>query len=442
MPVALHDIHHEHGHAVLGIVIGEALPVDSRNSRAIRACERVGFVREGVLRDHVFADGRFHDHFVMSADGPGPRCPGATSFLRDACSRPGEPPGIITQAEERRSRSDRGKSGVAWRSAIRPIQIGPVRIEHPVVLAPMAGVCNLAFRLLCREHGAALVCSEFVSARALEHENERTLRMIQLHPDEHPVSIQLFGADPGAAAHAARLVEEQGADLVDFNLGCPVPKVIKAEAGAALMRKPDHAQRILEAMVNAVSIPVTVKMRTGWDDACINVVDLARRFEAVGVAAVAVHGRTAHQHRSGRANWDIIGEVKAAVSIPVIGNGDVFTPQDALAMLRRTGCDGVMIGRGALGNPWIFRRTVHYLETGELLPEPTPAERARMVLEHYDRLAALKGEWAAGREMRRHAPAYVKGLPGAAAMRERLVRSSTRQDYAAALERLLEPVPA
>ncbi|MBO2521584.1 MAG: tRNA dihydrouridine synthase DusB [Firmicutes bacterium] len=307
--------------------------------------------------------------------------------------------------------------------------IGPVQLESPVVLAPMAGVCNLAFRLLCKEQGAALVCSEFVSAKALVHGNQKSFEMLAVSEKERPVSIQIFGSTPEDAAFAARAVEEAGADIVDFNMGCPVPKVLKAEAGAALMRVPDKAQAILKAMVDAVSIPVTVKVRTGWDDRSINVVDLAKRFEDVGVAAIAVHGRTTSQGRSGRANWEIIGEVKQAVRIPVIGNGDVFTPQDAEAMLEMTGCDGVMIGRGALGNPWIFKRTRHYLETGELLPEPTASQRVEMARRHLRLLAELKGEYVAVREMRQHAPAYIKGFPGAAAFRARLVRCDSIAAY-------------
>ena len=246
-----------------------------------------------------------------------------------------------------------------------------------MVLAPMAGVCNLAFRLLCKEQGASLVCSEFVSAKALVFGNERSYEMLAVDDAERPVSIQIFGSSPEDAAIAARAVEAAGADIVDFNMGCPVPKVIKAEAGAALMRVPDKAQAIIKAMVDAVSIPVTVKMRTGWDEDSIDVLDLAKRFEDVGVSAIAVHGRTKSQMRAGRANWEIIGEVKQALHIPVIGNGDVFTPEDAEAMLDMTGCDAVMIGRGALGNPWIFKRTLHYLETGSSLPSRASTNGSR-----------------------------------------------------------------
>jgi len=317
----------------------------------------------------------------------------------------------------------------AQQRRIKGPAIGGVTLDGPVVLAPMAGVCNLAFRLLCKEQGASLVCSEFVSAKALVHGNQKSFEMLKVDEKERPVSIQIFGSTPEDASRAARFVEEAGADIVDFNMGCPVPKVIKAEAGAALMRKPETAQAILKAMVDAVSIPVTVKMRTGWDDESINVLELVRRFEDVGVAAIAVHGRTKEQGRSGRANWEIIGEVKQAVSIPVIGNGDVFTPQDAKAMLEMTGCDAVMIGRGALGNPWIFSRTLHYLETGELLPEPTLLERVDMARRHLLLLAELKGERTATREMRQHAPQYFKGFPGAAAFRAKLVRCESIQEY-------------
>ncbi|BAS27205.1 hypothetical protein LIP_1354 [Limnochorda pilosa] len=302
-------------------------------------------------------------------------------------------------------------------------------LAHPVVLAPMAGVGNLAFRLLCREQGAAMVCSEFVSARALVLGNRRSFDMLRTHPDEHPVSIQIFGSEPVEAAEAARRVEAAGADVVDFNMGCPVPKVLKAQAGVALMREPERAAAILGAMVRAVSIPVTVKMRAGWDEETINVVDLARRLEGVGVAAIAVHGRTRTQGRSGRVRWEWIQAVKEALSIPVIGNGDLFAPQDVERMLLETGCDGAMIARGALGNPWIFRRSLHYLQTGEVLPEPTPEERVSMARRHLRLLADLKGEHTACLQMREHAPHYLKGFPGASGYRARIVRAATLAEY-------------
>ncbi len=327
-------------------------------------------------------------------------------------------------------------------SLARPLAIGGVRLEHPLVLAPMAGVCNLAFRLLCKEQGAALVCSGFLSADGLAREIDPVLRRLKVSDRERPVSIQLFGTEPDVVARAARLVEAAGADLVDFNLGCPVPKVLKAEAGAALMRAPDRAQRVLEAMVRAVKIPVTVKMRAGWDDRCINVADLARRFEAVGVAAVAVHARTALQRRHGQARWGWIAEVKAAVCIPVIGNGDVFDPPAARRMLEETGCDGVMIGRGALGNPWIFRRTLHYLSTGELLPEPSAEERVAMALRHLDLLVEFEGVRSAGLEMRRHAACYTRGLPHSAALRRTLETCRDPDDYRRVFEAYLAGRPA
>lgn len=322
--------------------------------------------------------------------------------------------------------------------ALKGPTIGNVTLKGPAVLAPMAGVCNLAFRLLCKEHGAALVCSEFVSAKALTMGNAKSRQMLAVDEAERPVSIQIFGNNPDDVAVAARAVEEAGADIVDFNMGCPVPKVIKAEAGAALMREPDKAQRIIEAMVRAVSIPVTVKMRTGWDEKSIDAIDLSRRFEDVGVAAVAIHGRSKSQMRSGRANWEIIGEIKERLSIPVIGNGDVNSPEDAKAMLDMTGCDGVMIGRGALGNPWIFARVHHYLATGELLPEPSLHERVAMARRHLLLLAELKGEHTAAREMRRHAPSYLKGFPGAAKFRSMLVTCESIDEYDRAFEAIAD----
>lgn len=287
-----------------------------------------------------------------------------------------------------------------------------------------------------------MVCSEFVSAKALVMGNRRSLEMLRTHPDERPVSIQIFGSDPHEAAEAARRVEEAGADVVDFNMGCPVPKVLKAQAGVALMREPQRAAAILGAMVRAVAIPVTVKMRAGWDEESINVVELARRLEDVGVAAIAVHGRTRSQGRSGQVRWQWIRAVKEAVSIPVIGNGGLFAPQDVEQMLLETGCDGAMIARGALGNPWIFARSLHYLKTGELLPEPSLAQRVAMARRHLRLLADLKGERLACLQMREHAPHYLKGFPGASTARARIVQATTILEYDQIFEQILEQAGA
>lgn len=325
---------------------------------------------------------------------------------------------------------------------LEPLYIGSVKLEHGVVLAPMAGVCNLPFRLLCKEQGASLVCSEFISAKALRHGNARTRAMLTVSPAEAPVSIQIFGSNEEDVAIAARAVEEAGADIVDFNMGCPVPKVIKAEAGAALMRVPDKAESIMKAMVDAVSIPVTVKMRAGWDDESINVVDLARRFEQVGVAAIAVHGRTRSQMRKGKVDLDIIRRVREAVRIPVIGNGDILSAEDARRMADETGCHGVMIGRGALGNPWIFAEILHGLRTGEPMPEVDLATRVMTARRHLYMLSELKGETVAAKEMRQHAPMYLKGFPGAARIRAQLVRCSTLAEYDAVFDELLARLTA
>ena len=307
--------------------------------------------------------------------------------------------------------------------------IGKVGIDNPSVLAPMAGVTDLAFRLLAKEMGCGLVVSEMVSAKGLLYENCRTKDLIRIDPRERPTAIQLFGSVPSELAEAARRVEASGADIIDFNMGCPTHKIVRNGEGSALLRFPDLAATILKEMVAAVDIPVTVKIRAGWDAGSINAVEIARRAEQAGVSAIAVHARTREQFYAGKADWNIIREVKQAVKVPVIGNGDVRTVQDAERLLQETGCDGVMVGRAACGNVWIFRQIATYLKEGRLTPSPSFAEKAATLLRHLDMLTELKGTHIAIREMRRHAVCYVKGLPKSAELRTHFNQAMERSDF-------------
>lgn len=307
--------------------------------------------------------------------------------------------------------------------------IGNVPIQGKAILAPMAGVSDIAYRLLAKEHGASMVCTEMVSAMGIKYKNERTHELLRMEAVEHPVSMQIFGSNPEAIALGAKVVADAGADIVDINMGCPVKRVVSSGDGSALMKTPDLAARVAEAAVKAVDVPVTVKMRIGWDDDHINVVDFAKRIESTGVAAVAVHGRTREQMYMGRADWSYIKAVKDSLSIPVIGNGDVWTPEDALRMMQETGCDAVMIGRGAQGNPWIFERTNHYLRTGELRPEPTYLERLDMLLKHFELLCRYKGAALGVREIRTHAGWYMRGMPEAAYWRNRVNTIHTVESF-------------
>ena len=307
--------------------------------------------------------------------------------------------------------------------------IGKVKIENPSVLAPMAGVTDLAFRLLAKEMGCGLVVSEMVSAKGLLYENCRTKELIRIDPRERPTAIQLFGSVPDELAEAARRVAASGADIIDFNMGCPTHKIVRNGEGSALLRFPELAERILKAMVAAVDIPVTVKIRAGWDENSINAVEIAKRAEQAGISAIAVHGRTREQFYGGNADWEIIRQVKRAVAIPVIGNGDVRTVHDAERLLLETECDGVMVGRAACGNIWIFRQIAGYLKDKKIPPSPSFAERGTTMLRHLDMLMELKGEHIAIREMRRHAVCYVKGFPKSAELRTRFNQALKREDF-------------
>ncbi len=308
------------------------------------------------------------------------------------------------------------------------MKIGSIQLETPLALAPMAGITDLPYRVICRELGCGLTVSEMVSAKGLLYKNVKTREMLRIDPGERPTAIQLFGSVPEELAEAARMVEESGADIIDFNMGCPVPKVVNNGEGSALMKTPELAQDILAAMVKAVKIPVTVKFRAGWDDEHRNAVEIAKRMEDAGVAAVAVHGRTRQQFYMGKADWEIIARVKEAVSIPVFGNGDIFTVEDGLAMFRETGCDGLMIGRGANGNPWLFKQLRAALE-GRPVPEIPLEEKLRLILVHAAALSGYKGERIAMKEMRSHASAYIKGMPGAAAYREKFHQLDTLEQF-------------
>ena len=303
---------------------------------------------------------------------------------------------------------------------IRTLQIGNVTLENNLILAPMAGVSDLPFRLLCREQGAGLVCMEMVSAKAILYKNRNTEELLTIDPKEHPVSLQLFGSDPDIISEIAKQIEERPFDILDLNMGCPVPKVVNNGDGSVLMKNPRLAGEIIEKTARAIKKPLTVKIRKGFDDAHVNAVELAHIAQESGAAAVAVHGRTREQYYAGHADWDIIRQVKEAVSIPVIGNGDIRTPEDVAAMAEQTGCDGYMIARGAEGNPWIFRQILHYFETGEHLSRPDFSEVTEMLLRHAKMQIDCKGDYTGIREIRKHAAWYTAGYRNSSKLRGRI----------------------
>lgn len=305
------------------------------------------------------------------------------------------------------------------------LKIASLKLDNPVVLAPMAGITDLPFRAIAKEFNPGLVCSEMISAMALHYNSEKTREMIKINPAEKPVSVQIFGAEPEIMAEAARVIAAEGADLIDINMGCPVPKVVKAGEGAALLNNLPQVARIIEAVVRSVTIPVTVKFRLGWDDNLIVAPEMAMIAEKSGAAAVTVHARTRAQFYQGKADWEWITEVKQRVNIPVIGNGDVDSPEAARKMLDLTGCDGVMIGQAALGRPWLFRSVVSFLKEGVLIPDPPLEERFAVIRRHLQLQVAYSGEERAVLEMRKHLSWYFKGLPGAAKMRDLVNTVST-----------------
>lgn len=303
-------------------------------------------------------------------------------------------------------------------SGNRQLQIGSVVLENNVFLAPMAGVTDLPFRLLCREQGAGLLCMEMISAKAVHYNNKNTESLMEIHPDEMPVSLQLFGSEPDIMAETAARIEERPFAILDINMGCPVPKVVNNREGSALMKNPKLAGEIINAVVRSISKPVTVKIRKGFDENSINAVEMAKIAEANGAAAVAVHGRTREQYYSGKADWDIIRQVKESVGIPVIGNGDVTDAVSAAKMLDETGCDGIMVGRASRGNPWIFREINTYLDTGKIAQRPSAEEVCDTILRHAALQLEYKGEYTAIREMRKHVAWYTTGCPHSARLRQ------------------------
>ena len=305
-------------------------------------------------------------------------------------------------------------------NTIKQLQIGNVTLKNNLILAPMAGVTDLPFRLLCKEQGAGLLCMEMVSAKAILYKNKNTEELLTIDPRENPVSLQLFGSDPDIISEIAKQIEDRPFDILDINMGCPVPKVVNNGDGSALMKNPKLAGEIIEKTVRAIKKPVTVKIRKGFDEDHVNAVEMAHIAEESGAAAVAVHGRTREQFYSGRADWDIIRQVKERVSIPVIGNGDLLTAEDVIAMEKQTGCDGFMIARGAEGNPWIFRQILHYFETGEQLPKPDFSEMTEMLLRHAKMQLEFKGEYTGIREIRKHAAWYTAGYKNSSKLRGRI----------------------
>ena len=317
---------------------------------------------------------------------------------------------------------------------MKTLKIGTVELENPYILAPMAGVTDLPFRLLCKEQGAGLLCMEMVSAKAIQYNNKNTKALLEIHPEELPVSLQLFGSDPDVISEIAKRIEELPFSILAINLGCPVPKIVKNGEGSALMKDPKLVYEIVRKTARAIQKPVTVKIRKGFDDTCINAVEIAKIIEDAGGKAVAVHGRTREHYYSGKADWDVIRQVKEAVSIPVIGNGDVVSGESAIAIQKETGCDGVMIGRGAQGNSWIFSELLEYEQTGKMPQRPSVEAIRKMMLRHAQLQMQYKGEYLGIREMRKHVSWYTSGLPNSAKLRDEINRVDNYEE----LEKLLE----
>lgn len=320
---------------------------------------------------------------------------------------------------------------------MKKLKIGNVELANPYILAPMAGVTDLPFRLLCKEQGAGLLCMEMVSAKAIQYNNKNTKALLEIHPEEMPVSLQLFGSDPDIISEIAKQIEELPFAILDINMGCPVPKIVRNGEGSALMNQPKLVHEIVRKTARAIQKPVTVKIRKGFDDGSINAVEIAKIIEDAGGAAVAVHGRTREQYYSGKADWDIIRQVKEAVTIPVIGNGDVDSGESALAIMKETGCDGVMIGRGAQGNPWIFSELLSYEQHGVMPERPSKEALKNMMLRHARLQIQYKGEYLGVREMRKHVAWYTTGLPNSAKLRGEINAVESYEELVTLLEKRL-----
>ena len=318
------------------------------------------------------------------------------------------------------------------------MKIGNVQLDNEVFLSPMAGVTDLPFRTICKEKGCGMLYTEMINAKALCYDDENTKKMLNLEDDGHPVAVQIFGSDPEYMGKAESIMNHYTNDILDINMGCPAPKVIKNGDGSALMRNPKLAAEVLTAVVKNSKKPVTLKIRKGWDDNSVNALEIAKIAEECGISALAIHGRTREQFYSGKADWDIIAEIKQSINIPVIGNGDVFDVQDAVNMLEKTKCDAIMIGRGSQGNPWIFNRINHYMKTGEVLPEPTLEEKISTAIKHMNLAVAEHGEYVAVREMRKHIGWYLKGLKNSAKYRDQINKITDYKEVISMLEEYVQ----
>ena len=318
------------------------------------------------------------------------------------------------------------------------MKIGNLNLDNRVFLSPMAGVTDLPFRLICKEQDCGMLYTEMVNAKALCYDDQNTKKMLKIEEEEHPVAIQIFGSDPEYMGGAAKILNSYPNEILDINMGCPAPKVVKNGDGSALLKNPELAAKVLKAVVGNSEKPATLKIRKGWDDTCINAVEIAKIAEDCGISAIAIHGRTREQYYSGKADWDIIRQVKENVSIPVIGNGDVFEVEDAINMLNQTNCDAIMIGRGAQGNPWIFKRINHYMQTGEILPEPTLEEKINTAKKHLKLAVEEHGEYVAVREMRKHIAWYLKGLRNSARVRDEINKIESYEEVVNKLESYMQ----
>ena len=318
------------------------------------------------------------------------------------------------------------------------MKIGNLELKNKVFLSPMAGVTDLPFRLICKEQGCGLLYTEMINGKALCYDDENTKKMLKIEEEEHPVAVQIFGSEPEFMGRAAEIMNDYSNEILDINMRCPAPKVVKNGDGSALMKNPKLVEEVLRAVVKNSKKPVTLKIRKGWDDNSVNAVEIAKIAEDCGISALAIHGRTREQFYTGKADWDIIAEIKKNLSIPVIGNGDVFTIEDSINMLDKTGCDAIMIGRGAQGNPWIFKRINHYMNTGEILPEPTLNEKISTAIKHLKLAVEEHGEYVAVREMRKHIAWYLKGLRNSAKLRDEINKIEDYQEVVSKLEYYME----